>query len=88
MPCVAKHLLSFVLSTTPGNFFALNTVNTSLKHAASTGALPVLILAASGGCVGLVLLVVGGTVVEDPTFTKLKRSLGGLVVSERVAQGE
>lgn len=42
MPCVAKHLLSGVLSTTPGNFFAEKTVNISLKQEASMGALPVL----------------------------------------------
>jgi hypothetical protein len=42
MPCVAKHLLKCVLSTTPGNFFAEYTVNTSEKQDASTGALPVL----------------------------------------------
>lgn len=41
MPCPAKHLLRGVLSMTPGNFFALYTWKASLKHEASTGALPV-----------------------------------------------
>lgn len=39
MPCVAKHLLSAVLSHTPGNFLALNTWNGSLKTEARIGAL-------------------------------------------------
>lgn len=42
VPCVAKHLLNGVLSTTPGNFLAENTLKTSEKHEARTGALPVL----------------------------------------------
>ena len=41
IPCVAKHLDKDVLSTTPGNFFAENTVKASLKVDARTGALPV-----------------------------------------------
>ena len=42
IPCVAKILLSAVLSITPGNFLALNTWKTSLKQDARTGALPLL----------------------------------------------
>ncbi len=42
MPCVAKHLLSFVLSITPGNFLAEKTSNEFEKHEARTGADPVL----------------------------------------------
>lgn len=41
MPCVAKHLLSGVLSMTPGNFLALKTWKMLLKHEAKTGADPV-----------------------------------------------
>lgn len=40
MPCVAKHLLSSVLSQTPGNFFAEYTWKTSLKTEARIGDLP------------------------------------------------
>jgi hypothetical protein len=40
MPWLAKHLLSGVLSQTPGNFLAENTEKTSLKQDASTGAFP------------------------------------------------
>lgn len=40
MPCVAKILLSAVLSITPGNFLALKTWKTSLKQEAKTGAEP------------------------------------------------
>ena len=74
MPCVAKHLLSWVLSTTPGNFLAEKTVKGSLKQEASTGARPVLM-----PCV----MVPGGAdedpVVCDadvvaPTFTNENRS--------------
>lgn len=43
IPCVAKHLLSAVLSHTPGNFLALNTWNGSLKTEARIGALDWLI---------------------------------------------
>ena len=38
IPWVAKHLLSSVLSMTPGNFFALKTWNTFEKAEARTGA--------------------------------------------------
>lgn len=41
IPCVAKHLLSGVLSITPGNFLALKTWKMSLKAVARTGAEPV-----------------------------------------------
>lgn len=69
IPCVAKHLLNGVLSTTPGNFFALYTVKTSEKHAAKTGALPVLRM--EFWFEGFPLGVVDG----GPTLTKERRSL-------------
>ena len=82
MPCVAKHLLRFVLSTTPGKRFALYTVKTSEKQAARTGALPVLTPVMATEPEGP--LVVGEA--ETPTLTKEKRSLGG--VSERDGMGK
>lgn len=89
MPCVAKHLLSLVLSTTPGNFFALYTWNLSLKHAASTGAMPRLILPlSSGGAAPPCVCGLGVMVVEPPTLTKLKRSLGGVRVGGEMGRGE
>jgi hypothetical protein len=39
---------SSVLSTTPGNFFALKTVKTSLKQLARMGAFPVLMAGRPG----------------------------------------
>ena len=46
MPCFAKALLRGVLSTTPGNFLAEKTWNSSLKQVAKMGADPVLSLPA------------------------------------------
>lgn len=77
MPCVAKHLLNPVLSTTPGKRLALYTVKTSLKHAASTGALPVLTPVMA--TLPALVLLVGEA--ETPTFTNEKRSLVSLVGS-------
>jgi hypothetical protein len=73
MPCVAKHLLSGVLSTTPGNFLAEYTVNTSLQHDARMGALPVLTMEI--WFAGLPLGVLEGA----PTLQKEKRRLCVLV---------
>jgi hypothetical protein len=79
MPCVAKHLLRFVLSTTPGKRFAEYTVKTSEKQAASTGALPVLT-----AVIGTALLLALGFAEDGepgtPTLTKEKRSLVDLLV--------
>jgi len=79
MPCVAKHLLRFVLSTTPGKRFAEYTVKTSEKQAASTGALPVLT-----AVIGMALLPELGFAEDGepgtPTLTKEKRSLIDLLV--------
>lgn len=71
MPCVAKHLLSPVLSQTPGNFLAEYTWKTSLKQEARTGAFPVLTMELELPCCPLRA--------EDggPTFTKENRSLQG-----------
>lgn len=69
MPCVAKHLLSPVLSQTPGNFLAENTWKTSLKHEARTGAFPVLTIEFALACCPL------GAVDGGPTLTKEKRNL-------------
>jgi hypothetical protein len=66
IPCVAKHLLSGVLSQTPGNFLAEKTWKTSLKADARTGALPVFIVG-----VAVSEPLAGGA----PTLTKEKRSL-------------
>ena len=63
IPCVAKHLLRFVLSMTPGNFFALKTWKMSLKQDARTGAEAVLSLCSLCG---------------QPTFTKFIFNLSGL----------
>lgn len=66
MPCRAKHLLSWVLSITPGNFLAEKTWNGSENTDARTGAVPWLITGApfvvSEDCV--------------PTSTKLIFRLG------------
>lgn len=79
MPCVAKHRLNAVLSTTPGNFFAEYTVNTSLKQAASTGALPWVISGAllgfDGFEAGRCAVCAAGRGDVVPTFTNEKRSL-------------
>lgn len=69
MPCNAKHLLSWVLSITPGNFLAEKTWNGSEKTEARTGAVPWLMTGAP--------LVVSEDCV--PTSTKLIFSLGDWV---------
>jgi hypothetical protein len=66
MPCVAKVLLRGVLSQTPGNFLAENTLNLSLKQDARMGALP--------------LTITDGPLSREPvpgvpTLTKENRSL-------------
>lgn len=74
IPCVAKHLLNSVLSTTPGNLLAEYTVKTSLKHAAKTGALLVLTVVIGIAPLGLAFAEVLD-VVGTPTFTNEKWSL-------------
>lgn len=74
MPCVAKHLLRCVLSTTPGNFFAEYTVKISEKQDASTGALPVLTEPDEMYCeLGSEARVFGAP--GTPTFTNENRRL-------------
>lgn len=67
MPCVAKHLLRCVLSTTPGNLFAEYTMKLSEKQEARTGATPVLTV--------VVETFLPDPVPWTPTLTKEKRSL-------------
>jgi hypothetical protein len=74
IPCVAKHLLNGVLSTTPGNFFAENTWNSFEKQLARIGALPVFTIEI--WFAGLPL----GVLVGAPTLQKEKRRLRVVLV--------
>lgn len=71
MPCVANVLLRGVLSQTPGNFFAENTLNTSLKQQARTGALLLLTFARAPS---------RGELSGGPTLTKENLKLKGLLL--------
>jgi hypothetical protein len=85
MPWVAKHLLRFVLSITPGNFFALKTWKTSEKVLASTGADPVFRLPPSPTLTKFILsLIYRREVLEgcDSEGTNLDVGIGGNMVPE------
>ena len=76
MPCVAKHLLRLVLSTTPGKRLAEYTVKHSEKQAARTGAFPKLTEVMDWPLDSWLPGVVDvGEPDGTPTFTKEKRSL-------------
>lgn len=69
IPCVAKHLLRWVLSTTPGNLFAEYTTKLSEKQDARTGARPVLTVVVE------TFFPADWPTFWTPTFTNEKRSL-------------